>query len=200
MATSGSTRRIRLTQALYLLLLAAVALSDGRRLQGVAVPLAQAAGFLLIVAAVLGRLWTTLFIAGRKDEQLVREGPFSVCRHPLYVCSIVGALGIGLTTLSLSLTVALPLVVGVIVLAAARREDALLLTIHGTAWRDYREAVPAFWPAWSRMRMPESVTLPPRIYRKAFLDAASFLGLWLLVLLLEGLRAGGAWPAVFRLP
>ena len=200
MATSGSTRRIRLTQALYLLLLAAVALSDGRRLQGVAVPLAQAAGFLLIVAAVLGRLWTTLFIAGRKDEQLVREGPFSVCRHPLYVCSIVGALGIGLTTLSLSLTVALPLVVGVIVLAAARREDALLLTIHGTAWRDYREAVPAFWPAWSRMRMPESVTLPPRIYRKAFLDAASFLGLWLLVLLLEGLRAGGAWSAVFRLP
>jgi len=200
MATSGSTPRIRLTQALYLLMLVAVAVSDGRSLQGAAALLAQAVGFLLIVAAVLGRLWTTLFIAGRKDEQLVREGPFSACRHPLYLCSIVGAFGIGLTTLSLSLTVALPLVVGAIAVIAARREDALLLAMHGAVWRAYRETVPAFWPAWSRMRMPESVTLPPRIYHKAFLDAASFLGLWLLVLLLEGLRAGGAWPAALRLP
>jgi len=200
MATSGSTPRIRLTQALYVLVLVAVAVSDGRCLQGAAAPFAQAAGFLLVAAAVLARLWTTLFIAGRKDEKLVRVGPFSACRHPLYLCSIVGALGIGLTTLSLSLTVALPFVVGAIVVSAARREDALLHAMHGAAWREYREAVPAFWPAWSRMRMPESVTLPPRIYRKAFLDAASFLGLWLLVLLLEGLRAGGAWPAAFRLP
>jgi len=200
MATSGSTPRIRLTQALYLLMLAAVAVSDGRSLQGAAALLAQAVGFLLIVTAVLGRLWTTLFIAGRKDEQLVRDGPFSVCRHPLYLCSIVGALGIGLTTLSLSLAISLPLVVGIVGMVAARREDALLLAMHGAAWRDYREAVPGFWPAWSRMQIPESVTVPPRIYRKAILDAASFLGLWLLVLLLEGLRVGGAWPAVFRLP
>jgi hypothetical protein len=48
--------------------------------------------------------------------------------------------------------------------------------------------------------MPESVAVPLRIYRKAFLDAASFLALWLLVLLLESLRASGAWQALFSLP
>jgi hypothetical protein len=42
--------------------------------------------------------------------------------------------------------------------------------------------------------------VPPAIYRKAFLDAASFLLLWLLVLLAETLRAGGAWQALLRLP
>ncbi len=200
MTTSGSTPRIRLTQALYLLVLALVVMSDGRSLQGSAALLAQSAGFLLVVAAVLGRLWIALFIAGRKEQQLVREGPFSRCRHPLYLGSIVGAIGIGLTTLSLTLTIALPLVVGAIVFTAARREDAALLVAHGDAWRDYRDSVPAFWPDRSHKRMPESVAVPLRIYRKAFLDAASFLGLWLLVLLLEDLRAGGAWRPLFRLP
>ena len=200
MTTSGSTPRIRLTQALYLLMLALVALSGGRLLQGGAALLAQSAGFVLVVSAVLGRLWTTLFIAGRKEEQLVCAGPFSRCRHPLYLGSIVGAAGIGLTTLSLTLTIALPAVVGAIVVAAARREDAALLAAHGDAWRAYRESVPAFWPGGPRRPLPESVAVPPRIYRKAFLDAASFLGLWLLVLLLENLRAGSAWQTYFRLP
>jgi len=188
------------TQALYLLVLALVATSDGRILQGGFTMLAQAAGFLLVVAAVLGRLWITLFIAGRKDEQLVREGPFSLCRHPLYLGSVVGATGIGLTTLSLTMTIALPLAIGAIVFTAARREDAALLSAHGEAWHEYCASVPAFWPDWSQKRMPESVTVPLRIYRKAFLDAASFLGLWLLVLVIEQLRAGGGWPALFRLP
>lgn len=200
MTTSVSTPRIRLTQALYLLVLALVATSDGRSLQGGFALVAQSAGFVLVVVAVLGRLWITLFIAGRKQEQLVREGPFARCRHPLYLGSIVGAIGIGLTTLSLTMMIALPLVVAAMVFAAARREDAALLAVHGDAWRDYRDSVPAFWPNWSRGRMPDSVAVPPGIYRKAFRDAASFLCLWLLVLLLEGLRAGGAWHALFRLP
>ena len=200
MTTSGSTPRIRLTQALYLLVLALVATSDGRILQGGFALLAQSAGFLLVVAAVLGRLWISLFVAGRKDEQLVREGPFSRCRHPLYLCSIVGAIGIGLTTLSLTLAIALPLIVAAILLTAARREDAALLAAHGASWREYRASVPAFWPGRSRGQMPESITLPLRIYRKAFLDAASFLGLWLLVLVIENLRMGSGWQALFRLP
>jgi len=200
MRASGGNRRIHLTQALYLLLLAAVATSNGRMLHGAGALLAQSAGFLLVVTAVLGRLWITLFIAGRKDKQLVQDGPFSICRHPLYLCSTLAAFGIGLTTLSLTLTIALPLIVGAMVVVTARREDALLHAAHGAAWREYRDRVPAFWPAWSLARLPESVAVPLQIYRKAFLDAAAFLGLWLLVLVLESLRAGGAWPALFRLP
>ena len=200
MTAIASLPRIRLTQALYLLALALVAASDGRSIQAAFALLAQSAGFGLVVVAVLGRLWTTVFIAGRKEEQLVREGPYARCRHPLYLCSVIGALGIGLTSLSLTLTILIPLCVAAIVVLAARREEAVLLATHGDAWHRYRDSVPAFWPGRSRWPMPDSVAVPPRIYRKAFLDAASFLGLWLLVLLIEGLRAGGAWQALFRLP
>ncbi|MGB5133374.1 MAG: isoprenylcysteine carboxylmethyltransferase family protein [Steroidobacteraceae bacterium] len=200
MTTSGSTPRIRLTQLLYLLVLALVAVSGGGRMQGACSLLAQCSGFVLVVSAVLWRIWATFFIAGRKEEQLVRDGPFSLCRHPLYLGSIVGAAGIGLTTLSLTLTFALPLAISAIVSMAALREDAALLAAHGDAWRGYRDSVPAFWPGGPGRRMPESVAVPPRIYRKAFFDAASFLGLWLLVLLIESLRAAGTWPPLFRLP
>jgi hypothetical protein len=162
--------------------------------------LAQAAGFLLVAVAVLGRLWTSLFIAGRKETELVREGPYASCRHPLYLASVVAAFGIGLTTRSVTLCVALPALAGAIAWLAARREDRVLQQAHGGEWTAYRDAVTGFRPAWPKQRMPERVSVPPAIYRKAFLDAASFLALWLAVLLLETLRAGGAWPALFRLP
>lgn len=200
MSTSGSTPRIRLTQLIYLLALAAIAASDGRAIGGGGAVLAQSAGFLLVTAAVLGRLWTSLFIAGRKGEQLVVEGPYAACRHPLYRYSVIAACGIGLTARSLVLALGLPALIAAITWLAARREDRILAAAHPDAWQDYRRRVPAFLPGRSQQPMPPQVTVPTAIYRKAFLDAASFLALWLAVLLVEGLRAGGGWPALFRMP
>jgi protein-S-isoprenylcysteine O-methyltransferase Ste14 len=200
MGTTDSRPRVRLTHAIYLLVLAAVAITDGRAIDGGAALAAQALGFVLVAAAVLERLWTTLFIAGRKGAELVVNGPYATSRHPLYFWSVVAALGIGLTTRSIVLTFALPLAIGLGATFAARREDAALLSSHDTAWRGYRNTVPAFWPALSMDHLPDIVTVQPRIYWRAFLDAASFLTLWLCVILLEDLRAVGAWASWFRLP
>jgi len=200
MSASASTPRIRLTQLIYLLVLALVALSDGRSIEGGAGLIAQAAGFSLVVVAVLGRLWITLFIAGRKDAELVRVGPYASCRHPLYLGSMIAALGLALSTRSVVLTVLLPLAVAWFGANAARREDAALQQAHGAEWLRYRNAVPAFWPRRSTGGTQEWITVPPRIYRKAFLDAASFLALWLAVVVIDTLRSGGAWQALFRLP
>lgn len=200
MGATGSTPRVRAQWLVYALALAATSATGGRMFEGGAGLLAQAAGFALVAGAVLWRLWTTLFIAGRKEAGLVRDGPYAGCRHPLYLGSIAAALGIGLTTRSVAMAMALPLVIGALAAVAARSEDAALRAAHGDAWRAYRAVTPAFLPGWRRMETPALVSVPPAIYRKAFLDAAAFLALWLAVLLLESLRAGGAWQPILRLP
>ena len=52
-------------------------------------------GIALISICVLGRTWCTLYIGNRKNYELIQDGPYSVVRHPLYLFSIVGAIGVG---------------------------------------------------------------------------------------------------------
>jgi protein-S-isoprenylcysteine O-methyltransferase Ste14 len=60
--------------------------------------LAEFGGFMAILGAIMARLWCTLYIGNRKSVQLVMDGPYSLCRNPLYTASILGAVGVGLQT------------------------------------------------------------------------------------------------------
>jgi protein-S-isoprenylcysteine O-methyltransferase Ste14 len=200
MAVSSSTPRIRLTQALYAGLLLAVALSGGRIFETAAGLAAQAAGFALVVAGTLWRMWASVFIAGRKDVELVEAGPYARCRHPLYFGSLVAALGLGLSTRSLVLAIAVPLSMAALAGLAMRREERLLAGRFGSQWQDYRHRVPALWPRGGRIPATVRRDIDVQVYFKAFLDAATVFGLWLLVVALDGLRSLGAWTAPWTLP
>ncbi|TFH42699.1 MAG: isoprenylcysteine carboxylmethyltransferase family protein, partial [ANME-2 cluster archaeon] len=52
-------------------------------------------GIVLVGIASMGRLWCSLYIAGYKTDKLITEGPYSMCRNPLYFFSLLGALGVG---------------------------------------------------------------------------------------------------------
>lgn len=201
MTTSASTPRIRLTQALYCAVLAAVIWSDGRWFTGLAGIAVQALGAGLVVLAVLGRLWTSFFIAGRKDAEVVMEGPYAACRHPLYLLSLAAALGVALATRSLVLIVLVPLALGLAVRGAIRREEADLAARHGAAWQSYTASVPRLWPNWRRLVLaPPVVAVHAVVYRKAFVDAAGFLALLLALLAADAMRGLGLWHAPFHLP
>ena len=200
MATSVSTPRIRHTQRLFLVVVLVTALADGRILDGTLGLAAQAAGFVLVVTGTLYRMWASVFIAGRKDVEVVMDGPYGRCRHPLYLGSLVAGLGLALSTRSLVISLGVPIVLAGLLGSAIRREERVLAGRHGDAWSAYAARVPALWP-----RGRGAPDLPRRevdltIYRKAFLDAATVLGLWLLLVAVDALRSQGLWPALFRLP
>ncbi len=199
MPTTRSLLRLRLIQLIYLTIVLLVAGSEGRALPGPVLVLLQAIAFTLVILAVLGRLWVSAFIAGHKDEKLVQVGPFAACRHPLYLFSMIGALGIGLATARLGLALGLPLIMAVILVWTARQEDRDLAQRYGQRWLDYAAAVPAFLPRASLLNHPNTVLLHPGIYRKAYFDAAAFLGLWLLIMVTGNLRQLGTWPTLFTL-
>jgi protein-S-isoprenylcysteine O-methyltransferase Ste14 len=200
MSSSPSTPRLRITLVLLVVVLALVAVSERGWATGLAGVVMQLVALACIACAALGRVWASVFIAGFKDESLVRTGPYSALRHPLYVLSLLAALGIGLATRSLAITAALIAIMGIIHAAAARREDAVLHGRHGDAFEDYRRSVRPFWPRTSTYEVPERLDIRPRVLWKAFLDAGSLLGYYALLVLADALQRAGVTPTWLSLP
>jgi protein-S-isoprenylcysteine O-methyltransferase Ste14 len=200
MPASQSTPRLRLTAWLLVAALALVAVSERSLCGGLAGELMQLAGLALIACAALGRIWTSTFIAGFKDTSLVQQGPYSALRHPLYALSLLAMLGVGLATRSIAITVMLVIAFVAIYLRSARREDAFLAQAHGKAHEEYGHRLRAFWPDFREYRVPESIEVRPRVFWKAFLDAGSLLGLYVLIRLADLMQVGGISPTWLSLP
>lgn len=50
-------------------------------------------GYALLLVAAPGRIWCSIYIVGRKDEELCTDGPYSLVRNPLYAFSLLGLVG-----------------------------------------------------------------------------------------------------------
>jgi hypothetical protein len=87
-----------------------------------------------------------------------------------------------------------------IYLRSARREDAFLAQAHGKAHEEYGHRLRAFWPDFREYRVPESIEVRPRVFWKAFLDAGSLLGLYVLIRLADLMQVGGISPTWLSLP
>lgn len=204
MTRSASTPRLRLTKTFYLLL-AVSGLVAGAAPRGVlTATLLTALGFLCVAAACLGRIWCSVFIAGRKDVALVTDGPYAWCRHPLYAWSLLAALGLGLATLTWFWPVLAPVVLGLLFRREITREEAQLAERHGQSFAAYAAGTPTLWP---RRPPPAAahtarreISLRPDILQKAFLDAGSMLLLFGLIASSTALRGAGLLPTWLRLP
>jgi protein-S-isoprenylcysteine O-methyltransferase Ste14 len=200
MTTSASTPRLRLTLLWYLGLVGAAAVTRPAAWSAPAAMLLDSLALLLVGVAVLGRIWCSVHIAGRKDEQLVVEGPYSTCRHPLYTLSLVGGAGLGLATHSMLLTAATLLLLGALFTRAAIAEEAFLAGRHGEAFRAYAATTSRFWPRFARYAVPERLQVQPRVLWKAFVDGGAFLLLYALVMAAREVQALDGFPTLLDLP
>lgn len=133
------------------------------------------AGTLCIVAAVLGRFWAILYIGGRKSRAVMRDGPYSICRHPLYLFSTLGALGFGLLLHSLVLAALFGASAALVLSLTARREERYLIAEFGPAYRAYRAEVPMLWPAPHLYRGAPEILVRMDVLRRNLADALVFL-------------------------
>ncbi|MDR2780764.1 MAG: isoprenylcysteine carboxylmethyltransferase family protein [Synergistaceae bacterium] len=131
-------------------------------------------GIILVGSGIVGRLWCAQYIAGRKTESLITEGPYSVCRNPLYFFSLLGGTGVGLCTESVILALAIPVLFAVMYPVTILNEERLLMGIHGKLYRDYVSKVPRFIPKWSLFHEPAKYVVDTRIFRREMIDAVYF--------------------------
>ena len=153
-------------------------------------------GVLLVVAGVLGRFWAILYIGASKNRGVMQDGPYSVCRHPLYLFSTVGTLGLGLLLGSLVLTACLGFAVFAILSATAAREERFLRAEFGAAYAAYAALVPRILPRPSLFHGPATVTVAIKALRANFADALVFLSFIPLAELLNGIKAAGLVPGL----
>jgi protein-S-isoprenylcysteine O-methyltransferase Ste14 len=168
--------------------------------QGVAMDIGfEIAGFVLLVLCAAGRVWSLLYISGRKTSSLVDEGPYSVVRHPLYVSTFLGSLGVGFASENLIAMAAILLFTLISYWPVVRSEESRLLEVHGDRYRAYQARVPQLIPRLSLLREPDELLVRPRFFRRGAAEAIAIIGLYMALQMIEGLHAEGVLPVLFRI-
>ena len=150
--------------------------------------LLEVSGILLIIIAVLGRFWAILYIGGRKNQQVMQDGPYSVCRHPLYLFSTIGVIGLGLMLGSLIVTAVLGGLTLLILTLTAIREERYLAALYGAEWQAYAARVPRILPDPGLFHTQGDVTFSTRELRRNLSDALVFLAFIPLAEMMEMLK------------
>jgi len=158
------------------------------------------AGIVLIVACILGRTWASLYIGGRKIEEFVQTGPYSVTRNPLYFFSFLGAAGVGAQVGSVVLGLICAVLAYAVFYVVVRQEEQVLSERYGQSYRDYLARVPRFIPNPSLWRDEPTLTIRPPKVLMTFADALVFLLAVPIAELFEHLQDAGVIPVLFHLP
>lgn len=148
----------------------------------------EQAGFLLIFLAVLGRVWCTLYIAGRKNRELCTTGPYELCRNPLYLFSLAGLTGICLAAGSLSTAVVATAVYLFYYRAVIGGEEQRLQAIFGDDFTRYKESTPRFFPRWIIPHSNHSLQVESRIFTRSLREVAWFLIAIVFIEIIEKLK------------
>jgi protein-S-isoprenylcysteine O-methyltransferase Ste14 len=151
-------------------------------------------GFLLLIVAALGRLWAYAHIGGRKNQQLCCEGPYALCRNPLYFFSFVGVAGAGLALQNLLLATAGSAAFLLYYAWVIRSEEQRLLTLFGPDFVTYCGRVPRFWPKIARPDDSGDVVISARLFHRTLGEVFWFLAVIVVVELIGLAKAHVLWP------
>lgn len=156
----------------------------------------EALGLGLIVVAIVGRAWCSLYIGGRKKAEIVDRGPYSITRNPLYVFSFVGAFGVGAQTGSLVIGAVFAVATVLIFIRTVGREEAWLADHFGAPYAVYRDRTPRFWPKPGLWRDAEELTVRPVFFVRTLRDGLTLLAAIPVMEGIERLQAAGliGWP------
>ena len=166
-------------------------------LQGVAL---NAAGWLAFLSYAALRVWATLFVGGRKERELQTEGPYSVCRNPLYLGSLAFAVAVACFLKSIVFAAALLPAVFLYLLFVVRAEEHFLELRFQADYRDYCRRTPRFWPRWSAFHTPALVRVELKRLRQELQRLSRAAGFIIVLQILVHLRAGPSWPHWFSVP
>jgi protein-S-isoprenylcysteine O-methyltransferase Ste14 len=154
-------------------------------------------GWIAFLSGIMVRLWATLYLGGRKEKELVTDGPYSICRNPLYVGSLLIGLSIGLMLQSLIFSVGLAVAVIAYAKGTVPAEEKLLREKFKEEFVKYCQRVPRFWPSLSNFHTADVIEVRVTGLRIEFARLAVLMWLPALLEILGVLRIQPWWPHFF---
>jgi protein-S-isoprenylcysteine O-methyltransferase Ste14 len=162
--------------------------------------LLETSGLFLLSVCSVGRLWALLYISGKKSQEVVADGPYSIVRHPLYFFSFIGAIGIGLASKNI-------LVLGILVISylsyyplTILSEENVLTDKFGQAYLDYAKRTPRFLPKLSLYKSPSFVSVNADMFLKNITIGMWFIWVYIFFDIIEILQESSIIPVLLRVP
>ncbi len=155
-------------------------------------------GYLFIIAGTGLRMWSTLYIGTHKSLRLITDGPYSICRNPLYLGTFSVMIGMSLCFENLVLLAAILLIVFPIHFFVISAEEKHLAEIFGTAYEEYKKKVPRFGFAFSNFNSPDRIEVSTHAIYRTTRDAVIVLLIPVLGDLVEILHANGTIPVLWK--
>ena len=159
---------------------------------------ATALVFFLLYVSI--RTWATLFIGGNKDLQLQTNGPYSVCRNPLYLGSFFFALAVACVLKSAVFAVGVVVAFAFYLNFVVPAEEHFLSLRFGEEFRNYCLRTPRFWPRWSSLSSPAHVRVDLKRLKQEFIRLSRAAIVLIVLEILINLRSSPQWPHWFHLP
>lgn len=156
-------------------------------------------GAILAGVATIGRIWCSMYISGYKSRNLITIGPYSLCRNPLYFFSMLGGIGVGLSTQTLTIPLLVLVVFALYYPNVIQREQKRLSELHNDKYEEYCKKTPCFLPSFNLFNEPNKYIMNPIIFRKSMFDNLWFIWLIGIAELIEGLHHVHALPSLFPL-
>ena len=116
-------------------------------------------GFFLVMLGGFGRIWASLYIEGFKTKTLVKEGPYSMVRNPLYFFSLMMFIGLCLAIKSVPISIALITIFALFHIPTILNEEKSLLDTHDESYREYYNSTPRLFPNILKYRKPKSTDI-----------------------------------------
>lgn len=181
--------RPNLSKAFALLLLALLIFTKPNFYSDLVSDLIEISGFALLIAAGLGRVWCTLYIAGRKDKILCTTGPYSLSRNPLYFFSFLGLVGFVLATNHYWYALLVAIAFLIYYHFVIKNEEVRLHNLFGEQFTAYQRMTSRFFPAWKKpKRTQDGMPMNYKVFEKSLRDISGFFIAIILVELIEVLQ------------
>jgi protein-S-isoprenylcysteine O-methyltransferase Ste14 len=160
----------------------------------------KAFGLFLLTVCSMGRLWALVYISGYKSREIITDGPYSIVRHPLYLFSFLGAIGIGMASENVLIMAILLIFYLFYYPFTILAEEHKLTEMFGQTYIDYAKRTPRFLPKFSLYKKPGPYQINADTFVRGLAGGMWFVWVYILFDFIEMLQKMGLIPVLLRVP